>query len=663
MTPEIGFFTLSLSLGVALIQSSIPLIGLKKNNIALMAIANNAAIMQLVLIGISFTALVYAFLTSDFSVINVYQNSHTTKPIIYKITGVWGNHEGSLLLWVLILAIFGAAVVLFGNNLSKRIKAAALSVQGMIGSGFIAFIIFTSNPFERLSPIPIDGKGLNPLLQDPGLAIHPPMLYLGYVGFSMAFSFAIAALIEGKVDALWARWVRPWTLAAWSFLTVGIGLGSWWAYYELGWGGWWYWDPVENASFIPWLTGTALIHSLVVLEKRDSLRSWTILLAIVTFSLSLLGTFLVRSGVLTSVHAFASDPSRGIFILILLLITVGGSLTLYAIKAPKLDQSGIFSPVSRESSLLMNNIFLASSASTVLIGTLYPLVAESIGIGKISVGPPYFNMVFIPIFIPLIILMGIGPYLPWRQAKIINTYLNLKLVIVLTIISFILFFMFSNHGLNDLAGCAGMALSAWVIFSTTNDFINKIRLFKSPINESLNRAKNLRRSSYGMMFAHIGIGLLIIGISGSSAWKQELIVSLKPGDEIKIAEKRIIFENINVLNEANYQSLMGEFNLIDQKILMKPERRIYNQPEQLTTEAAIHSNLWSDIYLVIGDGPNNDGAYTVRAFFEPFIPFLWYGVLIMGMGGILSLTDRSLRITPKKSRNNKPILREDNIYE
>ena len=426
MTPEIGFFTLSLSLGVALIQSSIPLIGLKKNNLALMSIANNAAIMQVVLIGISFTALVYAFLTSDFSVINVYQNSHTTKPIIYKITGVWGNHEGSLLLWVLILAVFGAAVVLFGNNLSKRIKAAALSVQGMIGSGFIAFIIFTSNPFERLSPIPIDGKGLNPLLQDPGLAIHPPMLYLGYVGFSMAFSFAIAALIEGKVDALWARWVRPWTLAAWSFLTVGIGLGSWWAYYELGWGGWWYWDPVENASFIPWLTGTALIHSLVVLEKRDSLRSWTILLAIVTFSLSLLGTFLVRSGVLTSVHAFASDPSRGIFILILLLITVGGSLTLYAIKAPKLDQSGIFSPISRESSLLMNNIFLASSASTVLIGTLYPLVAESIGIGKISVGPPYFNMVFIPIFIPLIILMGIGPYLPWRQAKIINTYLNLS---------------------------------------------------------------------------------------------------------------------------------------------------------------------------------------------------------------------------------------------
>ena len=655
MIPEIGFFTLSLSLGVALIQSVMPLIGLKKNNLTLMSLADNAAIMQVLLLSISFATLIHSFISSDFSVINVYQNSHTTKPLIYKITGVWGNHEGSLLLWVLILAIFGGAVVLFGNNLSKRIKAAALSVQGMIGLGFIAFIIFTSNPFERLNPVPLDGKGLNPLLQDPGLAIHPPMLYLGYVGFSMAFSFAIAALIEGKVDALWARWVRPWTLAAWTFLTVGIGLGSWWAYYELGWGGWWYWDPVENASFIPWLTGTALIHSLVVLEKRDSLKSWTILLAIVTFSLSLLGTFLVRSGVLTSVHAFASDPSRGIFILILLLITVGGSLTLYAIKAPKLDQSGVFSPISRESSLLINNIFLATSASTVLIGTLYPLVAESIGIGKISVGPPYFNMVFIPIFIPLIILMGIGPYLPWRKAKIINIYLNLKVVVLLTIISFVLFFSFSNYKLNDLAGCAGITLSAWVIFSISNDFINKIKLFKNPIQDCLNRARNLRRSAYGMMFAHIGVGLLIIGISGSSAWKQELIVSLKPGEEIRIAGNRIIFKEINFLNAANYQSLMGEFYLVEKQVLMKPERRIYNQPEQLTTEAAIHSNLWSDIYLVIGDGPNNEGAYTVRAFFEPFIPFLWYGVLIMGIGGILSLTDRSVKVTPKRSRNNKPV--------
>ena len=650
MIPELGFFALALSLAVALIQSTIPLIGLKKNSMPLMAIAAKAAVIQLILISISFITLIYAFVSSDFSVENVYQNSHTTKPLIYKITGVWGNHEGSLLLWVFILAIFGSAVALFGNNLSRRIQAAALAVQGMIGSGFIAFIIFTSNPFTRLNPIPIDGQGLNPLLQDPGLAIHPPMLYLGYVGFSMAFSFAIAALIEGRVDSLWARWVRPWTLAAWSFLTVGIGLGSWWAYYELGWGGWWYWDPVENASFIPWLTGTALVHSLVVLEKRDSLKSWTILLAITTFSLSLLGTFLVRSGVLTSVHAFASDPSRGVFILILLLFSIGGSFTLYALRAPQIDKSGVFSPVSRESGLLINNIFLATSALTVLIGTLYPLIAEALGVGKISVGPPYFNIVFIPLFIPLLILMGLGPHLPWRNGKISKVFKNLKLSIIYTFCMFIMMLLFSNFAINDLAGCFGITLSFWLFFSTGNDWLRKLGFLKVPLKDSLNKARNITRSYYGMMFAHIGMAFLVVGVAGSSAWKEELIVSIMPGDKISIAKETIIFNDVEIRNTSNYQTLMGYFILKEKNITLIPEKRVYNQPQQLTTEAAIYSNFWSDIYLVIGDGPDNDGNYTVRAFFEPFIPFLWYGILMMGVGGILAITDKNLRITSRRSK-------------
>ena len=510
----------------------------------------------------------------------------------------------------------------------------------MIGSGFISFILFTSNPFQRLSPTPPEGLGLNPLLQDPGLALHPPMLYLGYVGFSMAFSFAVAALIEGKVDSSWAKWIKPWTLAAWTFLTLGIGLGSWWAYYELGWGGWWYWDPVENASFIPWLTGTALIHSMTVLEKREALKRWTILLAIVTFSLSLLGTFLVRSGVLTSVHAFASDPTRGVFILILLSLTIGCSLFLYAIKAPSLEQNSLFAPISREGGLLVNNLFLATAATTILIGTLYPLFAETLGQGKISVGAPYFNTVFVPLMIPLFIIMGLGPFLAWRKSELKPILSRLKLSLILAIATFLLSVFLSGPNLKDLLGSGGVALGVWLIISNITEWSSRIGIFKFDFMRILNRAKNLSRTYYGMLIAHIGIGILIIGVTGSSTWKQEKIVEVAPGENIELAETVIYFEGASILNRSNYESLTGSFtiDINGNKFQLNPERRIYNQPVQQTTEASIYSRFWYDIYLVIGEGPDQDGKYVVRAFFEPFVPFIWYGIILMGLGGTLSLT-------------------------
>ncbi len=420
MIAELGHFALILALMVALVQAVVPLVGAGRNNPVLMGTAAPAALLQFVLIGLAFGALTYAYVVSDFTLLNVVKNSHSDKPMLYKVAGVWGNHEGSLLLWVTILALFGAALPLFGRNLPPGLKSRALAVQAMITVGFLLFILLTSNPFLRLDNPPLNGEGLNPLLQDPGLAFHPPFLYLGYVGFSMAFSFAIAALIEGRVDAAWARWVRPWTLAAWVFLTCGIGLGSWWAYYELGWGGWWYWDPVENASFMPWLAGTALLHSAVVVEKRDALKSWTILLAILTFGLSLLGTFLVRSGVITSVHAFATDPQRGVFILMLLVFAVGGSLMLYAVRAPSLKSGGLFAPISREGGLLLNNVLMVTGAGAVLLGTLYPLFADALSLGKVSVGPPFFNSVFLPLMVPMVLMMGIGPFLAWKRGDLMG---------------------------------------------------------------------------------------------------------------------------------------------------------------------------------------------------------------------------------------------------
>ncbi|MEQ8734141.1 MAG: heme lyase CcmF/NrfE family subunit [Rhodospirillaceae bacterium] len=652
MSPELGHFALVLALPVALAQSIVPLIGASRRDAALMAIAGPAALLQMLLIGTAFAALTHAFIVSDFSVMNVFQNSHTSKPLLYKITGVWGNHEGSLLLWVAILAVFGAAVAAFGGALPDRLKARALAVQGMIGLGFIAFILFTSNPFLRVDPIPVQGQGLNPLLQDPGLAFHPPMLYLGYVGFSMAFSFAIAALLEGRVDAAWARWVRPWTLAAWSFLTVGIGLGSWWAYYELGWGGWWFWDPVENASFIPWLTGTALLHSAIVVEKREALKSWTVLLAIITFSLSLLGTFLVRSGILTSVHAFASDPTRGVFVLGMLVVAVGGSLALYAAKAPALEPGGLFAPVSREGGLLINNLFLSTAAATVLLGTLYPLIAEALELGTLSVGEPYFNTVFIPLMVPLVIVMGIGPLMSWKRSDLAGVIGRLKGALVAVVVIFGIALAMSGTSVVDIAGAAGMGLAAWLFASAFIEWSARVKLFGGSLGTAWQRVKSLPRASHGMTVAHMGMAILIAGVSGSSAWKQENILTMVAGESVEVAGFTVTFNGAELVQGPNYESLQGTFTARkgNSTVTLTPERRVYDQPVQQTTEAAIHTTFWSDLYLVIGDGPGDREQFVVRAFFEPFVPFLWYGILLMGFGGVISLTDRRHRIgAPKRA--------------
>ena len=644
MIIELGHFALALALIVALVQSTMPLLGAARGNAAWMAMAEPAALTQFLLCALAFGALTHAYIVSDFSVIGVAENSHTVKPLLYKISGVWGNHEGSMVLWVLVLSLFGAAVAAFGNNLPPTLKARTLAIQAMIGVGFIAFVLFTSNPFTRLDPAPIEGNGLNPLLQDPGLAFHPPMLYLGYVGFSVAFSFAVAALLEGRVDSAWARWVRPWTLAAWTCLTLGIGLGSWWAYYELGWGGWWFWDPVENASFIPWLTGTALLHSAIVVERREALKSWTILLAIITFSLSLLGTFLVRSGILTSVHAFAADPERGVFVLILLSIAIGGSFTLYALRAPSMDGGGVFAPISREGGLLINNLLLTTAAATVLLGTLYPLIADALGLGKLSVGAPYFNAVFVPLMTPLIIVAGIGPLLAWKRADLSGALQRLKVAAGVSVIVLIATWVGNGGDLLSLAAGGGMALAAWLAALTISEWVLRVR---GEYGLSWQRIINLPRSAYGMTFAHLGMAVLIVGVTGASAWKQERVESLRPGEHVDLMDYRFTFEGASQVQGPNYSAIEGRYSVTrdGQNIAnLTPQKRNFSQPPQQTTEAAIHTTFVSDLYVVIGDADGTEGAFVTRIYYEPFVPFLWYGVLLMAFGGLVSLSDRRHRI-------------------
>jgi len=643
MFTEVGHFALALALMVAIVQASVPLIGAQRGNAAMMAVAKPASVLQLVMVLTAFAALIHAFVTSDFSVVGVYQNSHTDKPLMYKIAGVWGNHEGSLVLWVAILAAFGASVALFGGNLPPALKARALSVQGMISVGFLAFILFTSNPFLRIIPAPENGMGLNPQLQDPGLAIHPPMLYFGYVGFSMAFSFAIAALIEGRVDAAWARWVRPWTLAAWTFLTAGIGLGSWWAYYTLGWGGYWYWDPVENASFIPWLTGTALLHSAIVVEKREALKSWTILLAIITFSLSLLGTFLVRSGVLTSVHAFASDPTRGVFILALLAIAIGGSFTLYAVRAPALQGGGVFAPISREGGLLINNLLLTTAAATVLLGTLYPLITEVLSANKISVGAPYFNGVFIPLMIPLVLLLGVGPRLAWKRGDLAGAIARLKAGTGLAVVVIAISLVMNGATVNDVAGAAGLGMATWLAVAVLSEWIDRVRLGRAG---SLARITNLPRAAHGMTLAHIGIAVLIAGVSASAAWKQERIQVMSPGQTVEISGYTMRFDGVKDIKGPNYTAAEATIVALKgdrQVAVMHPQLRAYIQPQQQVTFTTVHTTFTSDLHAVLGE-PQGDGAWVTRFYFEPLVPFMWYGVLLMALGGIVSLTDRRHRV-------------------
>lgn len=661
MIAELGHYALVLALFLSVIQATVPLVGAQKGNETWMQMSRPVAIGQFFFAAASYSALVYAFVVSDFSVMNVWQNSHTLKPMLYKVSAAWGNHEGSMMLWVTILATFGAAVAIFGRNLPPSLRARTLAVQAMISVGFYLFILFTSNPFTRINPAPFQGKGLNPLLQDPGLAFHPPALYLGYVGFSVAFSFAIAALIEGRVDAAWARWVRPWTLTAWVFLTLGIGLGSWWAYYELGWGGWWYWDPVENASFIPWLAGTALLHSAIVVEKRDTLKNWTILLAIVAFSMSLLGTFLVRSGILTSVHAFASDPTRGSFVLGLLAVTVGGSLTLYAFRAPKLQGGGLFAPISREGGLLLNNLVLSTATATVLLGTLYPLFADALGLGKVSVGAPFFNATFGPLMVPLILAMAVGPFLSWKRADLGAALSRLKIAGLAAALAVAGTYLMQGGHPNTLLASGGMALAAWVGVGSIMELVTRIKLFRVPFGEAMSRAAHLSRAAYGMTVAHVGVAVLVAGITSISAWDVESVQTMKPTEVVTIAGYDFRFDGAARVKGPNYTAVQGTFTILkdgEELAQLYPEKRQYPTPPMPTTEAAIYSTGLSDLYVVVGDATEG-GGFVTRIYYKPLVTWLWSGFLLLCLGGCISLTDRRHRVgAPKKRKSAKPVAAE-----
>jgi cytochrome c-type biogenesis protein CcmF len=653
MTVELGLYALALALAVALVQGTLPMLGAARRNAPLMAVADSAALAQFLLIAVSFGCLMHAYVVSDFSVLNVALNSHSAKPMLYKVAGTWGNHEGSMLLWVLILTLFGAAVAAFGRNLPPGLRARALAVQAWIAIGFYLFMLFTSNPFARLQPPAIDGQGLNPLLQDPGLAFHPPFLYLGYVGFSMAFSFAVAALIEGRVDASWARWVRPWTLAAWTFLTCGIALGSWWAYYELGWGGWWFWDPVENASLLPWLSGTALLHSAIVVEKRDALKGWTVFLAIVTFSLSLLGTFLVRSGVLTSVHAFAVDPARGVFILALLVIVIGGSFALFAWRGPQLPAGGLFRPVSREGGLLLNNLLLSAAAASVLLGTLYPLLLEATGGEKVSVGPPFFNAVFLPLMAPLVVAMAVGPLLPWKRADLLPALGRLWFAGAAALGAAAVGLAF-YHG-RSLTGLLGLALAAWLFAGTLIELARRVGLFSTGLGGSLRRAAGLPRATWGMTLAHAGLAVAIAGMTASAVWKEERIQMMKPGDRVEVGGYMLTLLDAEEVPGPNYDALRGRFAVADEDgepfTVLTPEKRFYPVEGRDTTEAAIRSTIAGDLYAVIGE-PQAGGGFVTRLYFEPLVPWIWGGIGLMVLGGLVSLSDRRHRVgAPARSRS------------
>ena len=655
MFAELGQYAIILALIFAIIQAVIPMIGAHKGWNNWMAIAVPTAQIQVILLLLAFAALTYAFVVSDFSVQLVANNSHTDKPMLYKVTGVWANHEGSMLLWNLILAIFGAAVATFGNNLPPALRARVLSVQAMIGVAFLAFLIFTSNPFLRLDSPPINGSGLNPLLQDPGLAFHPPFLYLGYVGLSMAFSFAIAALIEGKVDAAWARWVRPWTLAAWVFLTIGIALGSWWAYYELGWGGYWFWDPVENSSFMPWLAATALLHSAIVVEKRDTLKAWTVLLAIIAFSFSLIGTFLVRSGVLTSVHAFATDPRRGMFVLFILAITTGAALTLYAMRANTLKTQSVFSTFSRESGLVLNNLLLSVALAVVFVGTMWPLLIEFTTGEKISVGAPFFDMAFTPFMVILAMALPIGAIMPWKRARLGKSMKPLWGAMALSVA--LGSYVWATQTGGRMLAPIGLTLAAWIILGAVADFASRSKFGKVPFGESMRRLRNLPRSDWGKVLAHGGLGLVIFGISSVTAWETEDIRTAQFGERYTVGEYSFTLNKVENLDGPNYDIVRGEILVEDgnKSWLMYPEKRNFIVQRMPTTEAAIDYSLLRDVYLVLGD-PQDNGGYAVRVYIKPFVNWIWIGSLVMALGGLFSLFDRRYRVAaPARKRTTKPI--------
>lgn len=642
MITELGHFALILAFAIACVQATIPLIGAQKRWSGWMAVGDTAAGLQFLMIALSFAALTYAFVTSDFSLRLVTLNSHSAKPMIYKITGVWGNHEGSMMLWVLIVALFGASAAWFGDNLPPSLRARVLAVQGMIGVAFLAFILFTSNPFLRLAMPPLDGQDLNPLLQDPGLAFHPPFLYTGYVGLSMTFSFAIAALIEGRVDAAWGRWVRPYTLAAWIFLTIGIALGSWWAYYELGWGGFWFWDPVENASFMPWLIAAALLHSAIVVEKRESLKSWTILLAIVAFGFSMVGAFITRSGVLTSVHAFANDPERGMFLLGITALFMMGGLTLFAARANVMQARGVFSLSSRESMLLVNNVLLGVAAFVVFVGTIWPLVSELFFDRKLSVGAPFFNKAFTPFMILIGLAMPIGAMMPWKRGQMRRALRQLAPAAMLAVA--VLGLAWAIQGGRSLLGPIGLMLGAWLVAGAVTDLMTRTGSARGFAR--LGRLRRLPRADWGKATAHAGLGVTMAGIAGVLAWQTEDIRVVQVGDSFELSGYTLTLIDVRRENGPNYGTTIADVALArgDRTIaVMHPEKRYYPVADMPTTEAAIDNGFLRDVYVVIGD-PQDDGGWAMRSYYKPLANWIWGGALLMALGGGLSLSDRRYRV-------------------
>jgi cytochrome c-type biogenesis protein CcmF len=634
MIPELGHFSLIIALLVSLVLGILPLVGAHRGVAAWVALARPAASALFLFVGISFVCLTAAFIGNDFTVLYVAQQSNSLLPLIYRIAGVWGGHEGSLLLWVMMLSTWTLAVAAFSRTLPEDMVARVLGVLGLVACGFLLFILTTSNPFERLLPPAADGRDLNPLLQDPGLAFHPPMLYMGYVGFSVAFAFAIAALLSGRLDAAWARWSRPWTVTAWIFLTCGIALGSIWAYYELGWGGWWFWDPVENASFMPWLAGTALIHSLAVTEKRGSFKNWTVLLAISAFSLSLLGTFLVRSGVLTSVHAFATDPKRGLFILAFLAVVIGASLTLFAWRAPKVTLGGAFSLMSRETMLLINNVLLVVAAGAVLLGTLYPLIMDALNLGKISVGPPYFNSVFVPLVVPLFFLMAAGPVARWKHAAVADIAQRLKWGFAVAIVLGLSLPLVRGSWSPLVA--LGLSLAVWIAASTGIQIYERLKTGKPP------------RAFWGMHAAHLGIAITIVGITMVKNYEVERDVRMAPGDTIEVGGYTFRFKGVSDAPGPNYRAARGEVDVSKDGTVFRvlyPEKRNYFSSAMPMTEAAIDPGLTRDVYVSLGDPlEGNDGAWSVRVYYKPFVDWIWAGAFLMAFGGVLAISDRRYRV-------------------
>ena len=644
MIVELGHFFLCLALVAAIVQSVVPIWGLRHDSAAAMRMADSAAQIQFAGIAVAFAVLTYAFVVSDFSVKLVAAGSHSAKPMLYKVTGVWANHEGSMLLWVLILALFGVLIAVFGRMIPVTVRSTVLAVQGMIGVGFLAFVVLTSNPFERLPFPPLDGQGMNPLLQDPGVAFHPPLLYVGYVGFSTAFSFAVAALILGRVDPAWARWMRPWVLLAWSGLTAGIALGSWWAYYELGWGGFWFWDPVENASFMPWLLGTALLHSAIVVEKRASLLKWTILLAILTFALSLIGTFLVRSGVLSSVHAFATDPERGLFILVLLAIAILGSLALFAWRAHSINDSGRFEILSRESGLLVNNILLATACATVLLGTLYPLFLDALTGDKVTVGPPYFNRTFLPLFGVLMLAAGIGPLMAWKRARGRDVLRNATYCLALTAVICGIVAVIAN--VDDAVGLLGVVIAAWLLAATAFDLARRCGIPGVSAHSAFRRLIGLPPSAWGLYIGHTGLAVAAAGVIAISVWRVEAIQVQKPGAPVTVGDYSFTLLDVAQTRGPNYQASVAGIKVEragELVAMLFPERRWYPVERQPTTEAGIATHWHGDFYAVLGD-PDGAAGFVTRYYYNPGVPWMWFGALLITVSGLISLADRRLRV-------------------